>query len=579
MLLHRTRHFIKQISTCTTNTATTAASVNWRTQIKQSQLVHQISSILLERNNWASLLHNLNLSSKLSPPVYLQILHKTQHNPQISLDFFNWTRTNLRFKPDLKSQCHVIQLAVRSGQTQPIKPILDSLVQTHSSTVLTSSMIQACKGRDFQSDALSFVLEFYSRKGLFLDGLVVKRMMRVSRCVPSITACNALLDVICRGNEIRLAWCLCGAMFRDGVLPDKFTWSLVAQILCKNGKFEAVLRLLDSGVYNSVMYNLVIDWYSKIGDFKAAFDRLNEMCDGRKLTAGFSTYSSMLDGACKHENVEVTDRIMDIMVKKGLLPNCSVPESDKLIQKLCDLGKTYAAEMIFKRVCDGKIQLHDDTYGCMLRALSQEGRVKEAIDIYRIILDRVISVKDSSYYAFANVVCKEDQSEEVCELLMDIVKRGYSPCAMELSKFVSSQCSKGKWGEVEELLNAVLEQGLLLDSFCCCSLMEHYCSRGHIDKAISLHSRMEKLKGSLDVETYNVLLDGLFKDERIEEAARVFDYMKGLDLVSSKSFVIMISRLCRVNELRKAMKIHDEMLKMGHKPDNATYKRLITGFK
>ncbi|KAK2644416.1 hypothetical protein Ddye_019611 [Dipteronia dyeriana] len=368
-------------------------------------------------------------------------------------------------------------------------------------------------------------------------------------------------------------------MFRYGVLPDKFTWSYVSQILCKNGKFEAVLRLLDSGIYNSIMYNLVIDWYSKIGDFEAAFDRLKEMCDGRKLNTGFSTYSSILDGACKYENDEVSDRIMDIMVKKGLLPNCSVSENDTMIQKLCNFGKTYAAEMIFERACDRKIRLQDDTYGGMLRALSKEGRAKEAIDIYRIIFDRGVSVKDSSYYAFANVICKEDQSEEACEMLRDIVKRGYCPCATELSKFVAWQCSKQNWGEVEELLNAVLEQELLLDSFCCSSLMQHYCSCGMIDKAIVLHNKMEKLKGSLDVETYNVLLVGLFKDEKIEDAARVFDYMKGLDLVSSKSFTVMIIGLCRVKELRKAMKIHDEMLKMRHKPDDATYKRLISGFR
>ncbi|KAK0577835.1 hypothetical protein LWI29_000929 [Acer saccharum] len=580
MFLHRTRHFIKHISTSTTKT-TTRASVNWRTQIEQSRLVQKISLILLQRHNWASLLNSLYLSSKLTPSLFLQILHKTQHNPQISLDFFNWTATHLRFKPDLKSQCHVIQLAVSSGQTQFVKPILDSLVQTHSSTVLTSSMIQACKGRDFQIQSVtsSFVLDFYSRKGLILDGLEVYKLIRVSGFVPSISACNVLLDVMCRENEIRLAWCLCGSMFRYGVFPDKFTWSYVSQILCKNGKFEAVLRLLDSGIYNSIMYNLVIDWYSKIGDFEAAFDRLNEMCDGRKLNAGFSTYSSILDGACKYENVEVSDRIMDIMVKKGLLPNCSVSENDTMIQKLCDFGKTYAAEMIFKRTCDRKIRLQDDTYGGMLRALSKEGRAKEAIDIYRIIFDRGVSVKGSSYYAFANVICKQDQSEEACEMLRDIVKRGYCPCATELSKFVAWQCSKHNWGEVEKLLNAVLEQELLLDSFCCSSLMEHYCSCGKIDKAIVLHNKMEKLKGSLDVETYNVLLVGLFKDERIEEAVRVFDYMKGLDLVSSKSFTIMISGLCRVKELRKAMKIHDEMLKMKHKPDDATYKRLISGFR
>ncbi|GAY34182.1 hypothetical protein CUMW_010090 [Citrus unshiu] len=573
---NRICQFIKVFSTSTTKAKKT--SINWRTQIKRTQLVHQISSTLLQRHNWPSLLQNLHLSSKLTPSLFLQILHKTKHNPQVSLNFFYWIKTSLHFEPDLISQCHIIRLLLGSGQTERINPILDSLIQTHTATVLTHSMIQSCEGRDSQSDALSLVLDCYSHKGLFMDGLEVYRMMRVYGFVPAVSACNALLDALYRQNEIRLASCLYGAMIRDGVSPNKFTWSLVAQILCRSGKFEVVLGLLDSGIYSSVMYNLVIDFYSKKGDFGAAFDRLNEMCNGRNLTPGFSTYSSILDGGCRYEKTEVSDRIVGLMVEKKLLPKNFLSGNDSVIQKLSDMGKTYAAEMIFKRACDEKIELQDDTYGCMLKALSKEGRVKEVIQIYHLISERGIAVKDSDYYAFVNVLCKEHQPEEVCGLLRDVVERGYIPCAMELSRFVASQCGKGKWKEVEELLRAVLDQGLLLDSFCCSSLMEYYCSNRQIDKAIALHIKIEKLKGSLDVATYDVLLDGLFKDGRMEEAVRIFDYMKELKVVSSSSFVIVVSRLCHLKELRKAMKIHDEMLKMGHKPDEATYKQVISGF-
>ncbi|KAH9748185.1 pentatricopeptide repeat-containing protein [Citrus sinensis] len=533
---NRIYQFIKVFSTSTTKAKKT--SINWRTQIKRTQLVHQISSTLLQRHNWPSLLQNLHLSSKLTPSLFLQILHKTKHNPQVSLNFFYWIKTSLHFEPDLISQCHIIRLLLGSGQTERIKPILDSLIQTHTATVLTHSMIQSCE----------------------------------------VSACNALLDALYRQNEIRLASCLYGAMVRDGVSPNKFTWSLVAQILCRSGKFEVVLGLLDSGIYSSVMYNLVIDFYSKKGDFGAAFDRLNEMCNGRNLTPGFSTYSSILDGARRYEKTEVSDTIVGLMVEKKLLPKHFLSGNDSVIQKLSDMGKTYAAEMIFKRACDEKIELQDDTCGCMLKALSKEGRVKEAIQIYHLISERGITVRDSDYYAFVNVLCKEHQPEEVCGLLRDVVERGYIPCAMELSRFVASQCGKGKWKEVEELLSAVLDQGLLLDSFCCSSLMEYYCSNRQIDKAIALHIKIEKLKGSLDVATYDVLLDGLFKDGRMEEAVRIFDYMKELKVVSSSSFVIVVSRLCHLKELRKAMKNHDEMLKMGHKPDEATYKQVISGF-
>ena len=169
-------------------------------------------------------------------------------------------------------------------------------------------------------------------------------------------------------------------------------------------------------------------------------------------------------------------------------------------------------------------------------------------------------MNDKSYQAFLNVLCMEDQLEEGCELLKDVIRKGCNTCSMELSEFVASQCSKGRWKEAEELVDVIFDKGLLLDSSCCCLLVRHYCSYRQIDSAITLHIKMERLNVSLDIATYNVLLTRLFRTRRIEEAVRVFDHMRGKNLVSSESFTIVIRGPFLVKELRKAMKFHDEML-------------------
>ncbi|KAA8520021.1 hypothetical protein F0562_014305 [Nyssa sinensis] len=533
----------------TFSTSAKPAASNWRTQYEQAQLVSQVSSILLQRRNWAPLLRNLNISPKLTPSLFRQVLRKTQADPQISLTFFNWAKTNLGFQPDLKTLCKLTRVLIESGLVRLARPILDSLVQTYPPTQIVDSLIQSCKGTDFQSPILSSVVECYCNKGFFLQALEVFGKTRDNGCVLSIRCCNSLLNVLQHENETRLAWCLFGSMLRNGVLANQFTWSIIARILCNDGKSEWIVRILDMGIYNPVIYNLIIDYCGKRGDFRAAFDYLNDMCN-RKLNAGFSTYSSILDGASRYENVEVIEMAIGCMVDKGLLPKPLSPEYDLIIQKLADLGKNYAVDMFFKKARDERVELQGASYGYMLRAFSKEGRVKEAIRIYQVMLQNGIVVNDSCYNAFVSVLCKEDPSQEVSELLKDIIRRGFSPCASELSKYITSQCDK-----------------------------EHYCSGRRIDSAIVLHNKMEKLGGTLDVTTYNILLNALFKEKRVEEAVRVFDYMRRQNLVSTESFSVMISSLCREKELRKAMKIHDEMLKMGLKPDEKTYKRLIRGFK
>ncbi|KAJ4840768.1 hypothetical protein Tsubulata_021335 [Turnera subulata] len=561
------------------STAVSSSSNAWRTQVEQKQLVSQISSILLQRYNWVPLLQSHNLSSKLSPPLFLQILHRIQTHPQISLSFFNWVKTNLNFKPDVNSHCQVLLLALGAGLEQPARNMLDSLVQTESASVIGEAMIQSCRGKDSGSTALSFVLECYTRKGLFLEGLEVFRILRVYGFIPSVHACNALLDVLQRKHEIRLAWSVYGVMVRNGVsLDNKLTWSLVAEILSKAEKFERIVKLLDVGVCSSVMYNVVIDFYSQSGDFEAAFRRLNDMRD-RKLNPGFSTYSSILDGACKCGNNELIERMINIMIEKGLLPEPVPSQCDSIVQRLSDLGKIDAATLFFTRSRDKGSGLQDGTYGSLLRALSKKGRVEEAIALYQVILGRGVTMKDNTYNAFADVLCKEMQYNEGFKMLIDIMRRGFSPSASSLSNLISALCSKHRWREVDELLDEVLQRGLLPDSFCCYSLVVHYCSSNQIDKAVGLHAKMQKLKAEFDVATYNILLDGLMKEGRVEEALLVFEYMRELKSVNGESFITVICGLCSMKEMREAMKLHDEMLTMGLKPDKEKYKSLILGFK
>jgi pentatricopeptide repeat protein len=142
-------------------------------------------------------------------------------------------------------------------------------------------------------------------------------------------------------------------------------------------------------------------------------------------------------------------------------------------------------------------------------------------------------------------------------------------------------CRKRRWKSAEKLLDSVMEMEVYFDSFACGLLMERYCRSGKLEKALVLHEKIKKMKGSLDVNAYNAVLDRLMmrQKEMVEEAVVVFEYMKEINSVNSKSFTIMIQGLCRVKEMKKAMRSHDEMLRLGLKPDLVTYKRLILGFK
>ena len=47
-------------------------------------------------------------------------------------------------------------------------------------------------------------------------------------------------------------------MLRNGVVADRFTWSIIGRMLCKDGKFERIIRILEMGMKNYVNNNMSI---------------------------------------------------------------------------------------------------------------------------------------------------------------------------------------------------------------------------------------------------------------------------------------------------------------------------------
>ncbi|KAK9089644.1 hypothetical protein Scep_028726 [Stephania cephalantha] len=455
---------------------------------------------------------------------------------------------------------------------------MDSIIQSESVFSVVDLMIGACRDRVSQSVVSDFVIGFCLNKGLVLEGLRVLGKIRVYGIdLNSLDCCNALLEGLVKMGEVNLGWCLCAATVRSNVSMNLNSWGLVVQLLCKRGKLDNAVKLVNSGVYSGFIYELIIDSYCKKGDFKAAFDLLNDM-DCKNLRPDFSTYSSILDGACRYDEVVVIETIIRDMVEKKLLPVSPLFGYDSVIQKLCELGKAYAANMFFERARNLKIGIRDDSYDCMLKLLCKEGRGREAMEVFNMISEERITVKSDCYPAFAEIICTEEPSNEVEAMLKDLIDSGFVPCGSDLSKFVAAQCKQGRWKEAESMLSLVLEKGLMLDYLCCSLLVEHYCTCKQVDRGIALHDRVEKLGGNLDVTTYNTLLVGLFKERKIEEASRVFDYMRRKKVLNTCSYSIMVAGLSREKESRRAMQIHDEMLRVGLKPDKAIYKRLISRF-
>lgn len=416
---------------------------------------------------------------------------------------------------------------------------------------------------------------------MYFQGLEFYRIVRGNGVILTVDECNRLLNLLGDRNELKLAWCFYASIIRDGVSVNESTWSVIAKILYKDGKFERIGRVFDVGVYTRETFDFMIDGYGKRGDFGAAFDYLEKLCS-RGMEPSFDIYASILDGACRYGNREVIENVLSVMVETGHISDNPASGYNLIIKKLCAVGRTFAVDLFFRRACDDNVELENATYECMFAALlREESRVEDAIELYNTLQLKKILVSESCYREFVIALCRQSPSLRISNLLVDIIRSGiiFKSPAKELSDFINKQCEERHWREAEELLYLSVSRGWLLDPVCYGSLVKRYCSTRQIDRAISLHDKLAEMEGTLETAAYNILVSALFRERRVEVAVRVFDYMKACKRVDSESFEVMIRELCKEKEMRKAMKCHDQMLEMGLKPDQRTYKRLIAGFR
>ncbi|KAM0952290.1 putative tetratricopeptide-like helical domain superfamily [Dioscorea sansibarensis] len=553
-----------------------ATSLKWRNDLKDEKITTLISNIILQRKQWIpTLLSNSSLISGLTPYHLHGILIKTQSQPLLSLRFLQWAQSALHLQPFLQSCTKLAHVLLLSNLSTPAEHLLEPLLLSYSSSSVFNSILRSSLCNQSRSLVLNSVLESYSSMRMIPEALDSFRFIMVCQCVPSTRCCNVFLESVLSSTHTRKARNFHALALRIGMIPDSRTWSLLAKLLCKEGKPENAVKVLSLGCCDASGYDLVVDCYSKKRNFRAVIHLLKVMIS-EGLALRFSTYGAVLDGGCEFGDAGVVGFVLKVMIVKGLLPMVPCFDYNWIIRKLCESDKTFAAEMFFEKARE--CELDNVSFVCLLKALSRIGRVQHALKLFDVMSQKGVGMDNGCLDVFVTSICKGRPSKEVISVLKDVLAKGFAPKTSYFSDYVAELFREGWWIEAGDLWNAAMEKNILLDGRCSSCLVEHYCRQGLVDSAMLLHDKIMKFGGFLDATAYNSLLRVVLVQRRIEVASRVFDYMRERNALSSSSYVIMISALCREKEMRKAMELHDEMLKVGLKPDDSIYKHLISGF-
>lgn len=87
-----------------------------------------------------------------------------------------------------------------------------------------------------------------------------------------------------------------------------------------------------------------------------------------------------------------------------------------------------------------------------------------------------------------------------------------------------------------------------------------------------------RVKTQPEINAFNLLLDALCKCSLVEDAEVLFKRMKGKVKPDANSYNILFFGWCRVRNPKRGMLVLEEMIQLGHSPDNFTYNTAIDSF-
>ncbi|KAL7162891.1 hypothetical protein ACSBR2_043209 [Camellia fascicularis] len=503
--------------------------------------IHKIENFSTATTHYRQVLPKTSSRTLLTP----QTVHCTLHNcpsDLISLSFFLWCARQPHNSHDRGAFDHMANVvSCLARQLGTVKGLIKQLEGVGCVT---------------KPQTLLLLLRIFWHGGMFNLVFEAFEEMFNYGYTPNTFARNIVMDALFKIGLVDVAL----RVFKERQDPNFLTFSIAISNLCKLSDLmniqDVLKEMLRKGYcLNSVTFSMVLNCFCKMGRLAEALQLL-----GLMITLGIPTsvsvWSILIDGYCKSDNLVMAGYLLEKMIEAGCSPN--VVTCTTLIKGFMDSQKPGKLLCILSTMeskgCSTDLVLCNVLIDC----LSKMGRCDDALDVFFSLPKRKL-VPDS--YTLCSIMSAIFMSRQFDLLPILISGLAIQADLVVCNSLLSYFCRAGYPSGAVEFYNDMIDRGFILDGYSYSGLLSGLCGTG---RAIRLFRKAVAEKYPLDVVSYTVAIQGLFRGGRTGDACILYNQMKQVGVAPiACTYNVMLSGFCRergiempsINSLRWAIQL------------------------
>lgn len=361
---------------------------------------------------------------------------------------------------------------------------------------------------------------------------------------PRVFLYNRIMDALVKTGHLDLALSVYQDFLGDGLVEESVTFMILIKGMCKFGRVDEMLQLLDRMRLNLCKpdvfaYTAMIKVLVSEGDLDGCLKVWEEMRRDR-VEADAMAYVTLVTGLCKGGRVEKGYELFREMKEKGFLIDRAI--YGVLVEGFVTDRKVGAACDLLKDLVGSGYRADLGIYNSLIKGLCDVKRVDKAYKLFRVTIQEGLEPDFATVNPILVSFAEMRRMDNFCKLLAQMEEFGY-PVTDDLSKFFSILAEK--------------EDGLMT--------------------ALEVFEDL-KVKSYTTVGIYNIFIGALYKFGKVKKALSLFDEMKGFDFQpDSSTYSSVIICYIEVGDLHEACACHNKIIEMSCVPSISAYCSLAKG--